>query len=270
MLATQTIPKSPRKALSALARSAQGGLVSSGAAASALGLSPAATTARLNRLAAAGWLRRVQRGLYLIVPLEASSPAATTADDPWVLANELFAPCYIGGWSAAEHWQLTEQIFRSTFVVTSAGARARERTLLGAEFQIARVPRSRLEGTTSIWRGAVRVLVSDRERTLADGLISPAWLGGCRHLAEIVASYRNSESFDATKLLARMAELDKGSAYKRLGFLMERMFGVDDVIVPACLERRSAGVIKLDPAVRSRGTLVKRWGLWVNVEVGSE
>jgi hypothetical protein len=48
------------------------------------------------------------------------------------------------------------------------------------------------------------------------------------------------------------------------------MFGIDDEIVPACLERKSAGAIKFEPDVRSRGRLTKRWGLWVNVEVGGE
>lgn len=65
-----------------------------------------------------GWPRRVRRGLYLVLPLEAQSDRAITVEDPWILADELFSPCYIGGWSAAQHWGLTEQIFRSVFVVT--------------------------------------------------------------------------------------------------------------------------------------------------------
>ena len=32
--------------------------------------------------------------------------------DPWILVPALFAPAYIGGRTAAEHWDLTEQIFR--------------------------------------------------------------------------------------------------------------------------------------------------------------
>ncbi len=34
------------------------------------------------------------------------------------------------------------------------------------------------------------------------------------------------------------------------------------------LTHRSRGVIKLDPAVRARGRMSRRWGLWVNVGVG--
>jgi predicted transcriptional regulator of viral defense system len=268
--ATHTVSPAGRQALAALARRARGGLISTTDAAQALGLGSRAAVSRLNRLAAAGWLARVQRGVYLIVPLDASDAAATTVEDPWVLANALLAPCYIGGWSAAEHWQLTEQLFRSTFVVTAAGARTRAKTLLGAELHIVRVPRARLNGSTTVWRGAVRVAVSDRERTIADALIAPDWVGGSRHLIEILTEYTQGAHFSPVKLLARIAQLGKGSAYKRLGFLTERLFGADDVIVPACLIGKSAGVIKLDPAVASRGKLVKRWGLWVNIEVKGE
>src|SRR3954466_12824345 len=46
-------------------------------------------------LAASGWLRRVRRGLYMLVPLEARSPADWSEND-WVIAAKLFDPCYIG------------------------------------------------------------------------------------------------------------------------------------------------------------------------------
>lgn len=236
-------------------------------AADALGLDPRVASSHLNRLAAAGWLARVRRGLYYVLPLDSGSAQSTTVEDPWALAAKLLSPCYIGGWSAAEHWQLTEQLFRETFVVTSAGARARSRSVLGAKLHIVRVPRGRISGFANVWRGAVRVPVSDRERTIADALNSPDWIGGVRHLVEMLATYRGSEQFNASKLLARMAELDKGAGYKRLGFIYEQLFGPDDVIVPQCLDRRSAGVIKLDPGIGARGKINKRWGLSVNVQV---
>jgi predicted transcriptional regulator of viral defense system len=265
--ATQNVPAPSRDALAALARKATGGLISVADAAEALRVSSRAAVARLNRLTAAGWLSRVQRGLYLIVPIDASNAASTTVEDPWVLANALLAPCYIGGWSAAEHWQLTEQLFRSTFVVTAAGARTRAKTLLGAELHIVRVPRARVSGFAMVWRGPVRVAVSDRERTIVDALVAPDWVGGSRHLIEMLITYHQSTSFNPTKLLDRMNDVHKGAAYKRLGFLVERLFGPDDIIVPACLKNRTAGAIKLDPAIASRGKLVKRWGLWINTEV---
>jgi predicted transcriptional regulator of viral defense system len=41
-------------------------------------------------------------------------------------------------------------------------------------------------------------------------------------------------------------------------------------LVAACRDRRSAGVIALDPAVKARGRIVRRWGLRDNVGLGTE
>ena len=36
---------------------------------------------------------------------------SSSLEDPLVIAEKLFSPCYVGGWSAAEYWGITEQIF---------------------------------------------------------------------------------------------------------------------------------------------------------------
>ena len=90
-------------------------LVTTSLAASTLGLTPAAASRRLAAWSRSGWLARVRRGAYVPVPIE--SPSADVAlEDPWSVAMTTFAPCYMGGRSAAEHWGLTEQIFRSVCV----------------------------------------------------------------------------------------------------------------------------------------------------------
>ena len=76
-------------------------------------------------LADRGWLDRVRRGVYVTVPLDAHR-SGRRVEDPWVVAATTFGQYYIAGWSAAEHWDLTEQIFRDILVVTSK--RPRERT----------------------------------------------------------------------------------------------------------------------------------------------
>jgi predicted transcriptional regulator of viral defense system len=254
-----------RSRLRSLARRASGGLVSVTDAVAAWGGSPHTAAVRLAGLARSGWLARVQRGLYYLPALDAGPSIA--AEDPWVLANALFGPCYIGGRTAAEHWELTEQIFRSTFVVTAANIRRRTRTSLGSEFRLVKVARARIEGVGSVWRGTARVRVSSAERTLVDGLRDPSWLGGMRHLTDTLKAYRDSGRGSAHKLEAELAKHANGAAWKRAGFLAERLWPEAEGIVEAALARRSSGVIKLDPAVRSRGKMSRRWGLWLNVSV---
>jgi len=262
---TETVPSSARDQLAGLARVATSGLVSSAEAARAWKVPSPVAASRLHRLVRAGWLVTVRKGLFLVRPLEGKPGARTTVEDPWVLASRLFAPCYIGGWSAAEHWGLTEQLFRSTFVVTGGPARSRTVEALGCEFRTVRATPARIAAASSLWRGPVRVSVSDREQTLADALQHPGWVGGAGQLADLLRSYRESEHWSPVRLLRAVAKVGKGAAYKRLGYLAEAELGGEPSLVAAALGHRSAGLIKLDPSVAARGAISKRWGLRVNV-----
>ena len=248
-----------------LARASTTGLLGATQAASALQLSTKLASNRLAALARAGWLRRIRRGLYAIVPMESERFAAI--EDPWLLAKHLFGDYYVGGWSAAEHWGLTDQLFRSTFIVTASHVRQTLVEVAGSSFRIARVGQHRIVGTVSEWRGRERVAVASRDRTVADALLSPSWVGGIRHLAEIMLAYRKDREFDRDKLIAEVSRFERGSGFKRLGFLAERVWPDEIDVVQCALERRSTGVIKLDPTIATRGRLNKRWGLWINASI---
>lgn len=261
------MPSPVKDAITRLARESRSGIVTVERAASALGTTTLTAAARLANLHRQGWVKRVRRGLYLILPLEADTAQPVSVEDSWVLAGELYKPCYIGGWSAAEHWELTEQLFRSTFVVTAANIRSKTERVLSSEFHLVRVASARLHGSTLVWRGRERVAVSDRERTLADALVSPNWVGGVRHLVDMLRAYRELRASDLKKIITCLELIDRGAGFKRFGYLVEMLWPQEVPLLQGALERRSLGVIKLDPAVRSRGRLNKRWGLWINVQL---
>ncbi len=274
---TPRAPKSPpsrrrdtKETLRRLARGTDGGIVTAPAASSMLGVTLASARSTLQRLARAGWISRLRHGVYLVLPLEAKAGTGDAVEDAWVLAATLYAPCYIGGWSAAEHWGLTEQIFRSTFVVTAANVRRKAESVGSAEFRLARVPASRLEGAILVWRGRVRVSASDRELTIADALASPHWVGGIRHLVEILRTYRESPEWRPERLCERLVQRGSGVAWKRLGFIGESGLDLGAALIAEAKSRRSSGVVRFDPGVPSRGRMNKRWGLWINVAVESE
>ncbi|MGZ5440867.1 MAG: type IV toxin-antitoxin system AbiEi family antitoxin domain-containing protein [Thermoanaerobaculia bacterium] len=253
-----------KETLRRLARGARAGLVTTQRSAELLGVEANAASLTLGRLVRRGWLARVRRGLYLILPLEAGRDG-TAIEDPWMLAMELYAPCYIGGWTAAEHWGLTEQLFRATFVVTAANIRRSKETLLGAEFHLARGTEERVAQVGQVWRGGERIAVSDRERTVADALANPGWVGGVRQLVEILGAYRESKEWNQNRLIKRMEEVATGASFKRLGYLAEAILKPDPILVNEALARRTSGVVKLDPAIAERGRINSRWGLFVNV-----
>ncbi len=263
------MPTSDRTLIGKLARTSRAGVISSADASKALSLDSKRTGSKLASLAERGWLRRVRRGVYLIVPLEAEPGKAATAADPWILAQEVFSPCYIGGWSAAEYWELTEQIFRPTLVVTAAAIRSKSIELVGQEYRLFRVPASRVHIPTSVWRDSVKVKVSSRERTLVDCLRNPALSGGVGHLILMMKEYANHPERDFEKLLSEAREADSGAVWKRLGYLFEMFWPEEELIVREASRKLSAGNIKLDPSVKARGKLVKRWRVWSNVDLGT-
>lgn len=230
-------------------------------AAAALGLTTSAAARRLAAWSRSGWLARLRRGAYVPVPIESES-ADIALDDAWSVASTMFAPCYVGGWSAAEHWGLTEQLFRSTCVMTTTRPRDRRPVLRMAPFELHTIAPAQFFGLKTVWRGGTRVQVSDPARTLIDMLAEPALGGGVRHLAEMLASLFHDQPKEATKLAGYAAKIGSGAVYKRLGFLLERDHPDQAALIESCRARLTAGYAKLDPALPA-DRLVTAWRVWV-------
>jgi predicted transcriptional regulator of viral defense system len=234
-------------------------------AALVLGMAHDRASRLLRHLAAQGWLARVRQGLYITVPLEARS-SGEWIEDPWVAGSKVFAPCYMGGWSACEHWGLTEQIFNEISLVTAKPIRKRRQTIQGTNFRVKAVAPDQIFGTKIVWRNQSQIEVSDPSRTVVDMLDDPSFGGGIRHVAHALTEYF-AEHVDSKALLEYSARRGNRSIYKRLGYLIESRNLPSDELIEVCLERMSTGVIDLDPAAPKRGPIVKRWNLRVNVDV---
>lgn len=239
-----------------------------GQAARILRLPQGETSQLLGYLARRGWLSRVRRGLYVAVPLDARQ-SGEWVEDPWVVADRLFAPCYVGGWSACEHWDLTEQTFRTLLVVTARRVRHRDEVIQGLPFHLTVRNEDAMFGTVSVWRGRNKVAVSDPSRTVIDVLDDPSLGGGIRTVADMLAEYLRSEHRDDEMLVRYGDRLGNRAAFKRLGYLVEHGGANASALVEACLARHSSGLAKLDPAAGTPGRIVRRWGLRVNVALGS-
>jgi predicted transcriptional regulator of viral defense system len=248
-----------REKLAAVLRDAQG-TISPSQAARALKVSKPRAAQLLAFWASRGWLSRVQRGLYVPIRLE-SRTSEGPLEDPWV-ATALYSPCYIGGWSAAEHWGLTEQIFRSVLVITTKKPRHRKRVLKGTSFILRSVGSKALFGLKPIWRGRVRVQVSDPARTVIDLLSDPSLAGGIRPAADMLTIFLKEHPKDADRLIEYAKLLGNGAAFKRLGFLLEALRLDQPSLVAACRNQLTSGYVKLDPALASQ-QLITVWRLWV-------
>lgn len=214
----------------------------------------------LSRWLKQGWLRRVGHGLYVPVPLDLAG-IEQVISDPWVLVPSLFGNSYIGGWTAAHHWDLTEQLFNETFVFTTRRISEKRVTAQGTIFVIHPASAKRLFGLKTLWRGSTKVAISDAARTLVDMIAAPETGGGIDHVTDCLRAYLGSKTADCELLIHYAEQFENGAVFKRLGFLAETQMN-DGRLADACRKRLTQGYARLDPAVNSP-RLITAWRLWV-------
>jgi len=162
----------------------------------------------------------------------------------------------------AEHWGLTEQIFRVLIVFTLQKKHDLQPNIKGCEFLLTKIPESNLFGLKSIWRGQIKVSISDPSRTIIDLLNTPKLGGGIRPVADILCNYLKSEYKNTTLLIEYAKKLNNGAVYKRLGFLLEHYAPEEKYLIEICKKSITRGNSKLDPQME-KANLATRWHLWL-------
>jgi predicted transcriptional regulator of viral defense system len=139
----------------------------------------------------------------------------------------------------------------------------------GQSFRCKHLPQEKQFGKVVLWREKIRTHVSDPSRTILDILDDPAIGGGIRHGANVLKEYWNSEHRDEKLLVEYAQRLGNRTVFKRLGFLLEHLGIEASTTISVCLDELSAGLSDLDPSVRLKGRILKRWNLRVNVTLNN-
>jgi len=255
------IGKLSRQRLSEVLRKSKGGCITAKTVGESLNVSQGKARTFLSAWSENGWLHRIRQGIYLPVDIKATSSNQIFID-PWIIANELFSPCYIAGWSAAQHWDFTEQIFESTVVVTSRHINGKNQTAGGLCFLIKKLGKEKLFGLKSIWREQIKIQLSDPHKTIVDMLHDPSLGGGIRSVIDVFQSYLSSSHFDPTILLEYAHRMNNRVIFKRLGFILSKLSPNSIKLIEHCKQNISQGNSQLDPS--SKGVrLLKKWRLWI-------
>ena len=229
-------------------------------------LGDAAYTANtLSRLVKKGWLQRLQRGLYLIIPLEAG-PERLWSESSLVIANKLVEPSAVAYWSALHYWGMTEQAPHVVFVQTTQRKAALQ--VLGMCFRFVTLPEVRFFGVAQRTVDGKAFAVTDREKTLLDAAARPDLCGGIAQLAQALSGHH--AEVDWRRLDDYLQRWGGGSVVKRLGYLVETLH----MPIPERTQRLerwrgwiSQGMSLLEPGASPDGTSAPQWNLRVNVGV---
>jgi predicted transcriptional regulator of viral defense system len=220
----------------------------------------------LSRLESKGWLERLERGLYLVVPLEAG-PEGQWSEDPLVIATQMVPYGATAYWTALNYWGMTEQVPRIIYIQTSRRRSQTSVTILGVQYQMVVIVERKLFGITTQMSDGLSFRITDREKTLVDSCDRPDLCGGIFQVAEAL---RLDEPLDWEKVDIYLEKFDSGAVYKRLGYLVEAL----GITVPDRAQKLrqwrnklTHGIALLEPGAGHEGSINTSWRIRENVEV---
>jgi len=225
-----------------------------------LGTGKDSVNTALYRLRKKGRIEGIERGKYLLVPARAGYQGRW-AEMPFLIARHLVEPYYVGFASALNHWNMTEQIPDRTYIATT---KRKKNTEYGSLlFAFVTLTYSRFFGCVEETVDGGRVRISDREKTIIDGLLHPQYCGGLDEVAK--GMWESQDELDKSRLLEYAERIGVRVVKRRLLYLLDILEMADDRVDDAMLTHRPTGYMWLDPAwAKNALEYSKKHGLIIN------
>ncbi len=227
------------------------------------------TTANvLSRLESKGWLERLERGKYMLVPL-AAGVDREWSEDPLAIGSFLAPSGGAAYWTAVRHWGWTTQLPGTQFFITTQ-RRAARGTILGVPYRFIALKPDRVFGISEGWANGLAIRVTNRERTLLDILDRPDLAGGIAEVSEAMKA--GWSEIDPALLTQYIERFGSGTVPKRLGYLAEEL-GLDGLgdWIDRWRSMMGTGITLLERGGSPTGRITRRWGLTINAgENGAE
>jgi len=210
----------------------------------------------LYHLAANKWIERIERGKYLLLPLEAGAKARY-GTHPFIIARKLVNPYYVGFASALNYYGITEQPARTTYLATTKSKKPL--AFHNQEFRFVFFKPKRFFGYSEEWMGNLKFNISEKEKTIVDCLFLPKYGGG---ITEVAKAFK--EKIDYGKLYDYAIRMDRLAVVKRLGYLLETL-ELSPRIVEKLSGKVEGGYCLLDASGARTGEKNNKWRVIDNV-----
>jgi len=221
----------------------------------ALGMEANIAGGLLHRLEKRGWVERLERGKYMIIPLGAEKGKYTLNE--FVIASMLVNPYSVAYWSALHYYGLTEQPPGVVFIQTTARKKKQELKVLGLGYKIVKVAERKFFGLRREWIEEIQIYITDREKAIIDCLDLPQYSGG---VVEVAKALKRGE-FDWERMVNYLGRFGNTGVNRRLGYLCDYL-GLDVDLPPV----NTKNYLLLDPTMPGRGEPNARWRLIVNLD----
>ncbi len=214
----------------------------------------------LHDLVVKGWLKRIEKGKYFLIPLNVDATKPYT-ENQLLIASQLIHPYYIGFWNMLQYYGYTEQFVNTIFVVSPK--KKKVFSLYGVNYKFVKTSEKKMFGLIKIEINGMAVQVSDKEKTLIDCLDHPEYCGG---ITEVVKGIWNArEELDFGKMLDYAKKICNSAAVKRLGYLLGILEIDKRISINNLRTMIKKGFSSLDPLLPKKGEYNSQWNLLLNV-----
>ena len=228
-----------------------------------LGLNDANARNFVRKLVDRGVVTRLKPGLFILVPFELGKEMEY-AGNPLVLARELVNgnDYYLSHGTAMEiHGMVTQPQF---LIHIATPKKKRTIHVMGTEFRFIPCKSEWFFGLTHQWvTKQEKVVVSDLERTVIDGLRQPEHCGGVSEVAKGI--WMRREAIHVNGLIEYALKINVGAVIRRLGYIMELYEIGSEEDRKILLHHLTDTYVRLDPVLPAEGKFVRRWRLQLNL-----
>jgi predicted transcriptional regulator of viral defense system len=218
----------------------------------------------LHELVKRKWLKRLEKGKYLLLPLEAGAEGRYTEHE-FIIACKLVDPSYISFWSALNFYGYTEQVPKTVFIATPKRKRPLE--IGRVKYQFVRLPKRKFFGYKKEWIEGKPFWIAEKEKLILDCLDYLPHSGGTVEVVKGLEAAKGDLSF--TKLVRYGKRMGNRAVFQRLGFLLE-FLGIGDKKTLLVIQKNiSRSYAVLDTLVPPQGKFIERWKIRVNIPLES-
>lgn len=216
----------------------------------------------LSTLVKRGWLQRIEKGKYLILPFEAGREREWTEHE-FIIASYLIEPYYIGFRSALNYYGYTEQISRTVYIASTRRKLKSSLEVSGVTYRLVNMLERKFFGFQQTSIDGYKVNISEPEKTFVDCLDQPGYCGG---ISEVVKGlWYGRDELDFTKMAEYSRRHGNRASSQRLGYIIEQLGFNAKSAVEILLKSLSTRYAPLNTLSESKGKYIERWKVIVNI-----
>jgi len=208
------------------------------------------------RLEKKGWLERIEKGKYMVVPFQAKKG---WLEHPFILTSNLIKKYYISYRTALAHYGLTEQIPVYIYIATTDRKGKLEYKLQNYIFKFIRINKNKFFGFKKELIDKKEIFIAEKEKAIIDCLDKERYAGS---IIEVMKALSNNK-INLKKLKSYALKMDNASLIRRLGYLLD-LVGKNSIGLKKHIgKHRNIYLSSVFP--KKTIEINKKWGLFINV-----